>query len=108
MGGQLTIRAPNAKLPRVDENSPLDDRINYILWNEINPELASHGGEVRLIEVVEGDTAVLQFGGGCQGCGMVDMTLKSGVEATLVERIPELNAVRDITDHTMRENAYYS
>src|SRR5690606_29555842 len=76
MGGQLTIKAPNAKLPRVDENSPLEDRVNYILYNEVNPSLAAHGGEVSLVELTEDNVAILKFGGGCQGCGMVDMTLK--------------------------------
>ncbi len=108
MGGQLTIRAPHAKMPKLGEDSPLEDRVNYILWNEVNPQLAAHGGEVRLVEIVDGNTAVLQFGGGCQGCGMVDVTLKSGVETTLLERIPELSAVRDVTDHTIRDNAYYT
>ena len=51
--------------------------------------------------------AVLKFGGGCQGCSAVDMTLKSGVEKTLKERIPELSAVRDKTDHSVRDNAYF-
>ena len=50
---------------------------------------------------------VLQFGGGCQGCGMVDVTLKEGIEKTLLEKIPELNGVKDITDHSENENAYY-
>jgi Fe/S biogenesis protein NfuA len=63
---------------------------------------------VSLVEVVDGNTAILQFGGGCQGCGMVDVTLKQGVEKTLVEKVPELIAVRDVTDHTNKENAYYS
>jgi Fe/S biogenesis protein NfuA len=108
MGGQLTIKAPNAKLPRVGADSPLEDRINYILYNEVNPQLAAHGGEVRLVELAEGAIAVLQFGGGCQGCGMVDATLKNGVERTLLEQIPELREVRDVTDHSNRTNAYYS
>src|SRR5690606_12271801 len=69
MGGQLTIKAPNAKVPMVNEDSPLNERINYYLQTEINPGLASHGGQVTLIEVVEEGVAVLQFGGGCQGCG---------------------------------------
>lgn len=107
MGGQLTIKAPNAKVPMVNEGSPLNDRINYLLQTEINPGLASHGGEVKLVDVVEGGVAILQFGGGCQGCGMVDVTLKEGIEKTLVARIPELTAVRDVTDHTVTENAYY-
>lgn len=106
-GGQLTIRAPNAKMPQVSDDSPLEDRINYILYNEINPALAAHGGEVSLVELTEKTVAVLQFGGGCQGCGMVDATLKGGVERTLMEKLPELAGVRDVTDHSYRENAYY-
>ena len=107
MGGQLTIKAPNSKMPRLDEDSPIEDRINYLLYNEINPALASHGGEVSLMEVTEDQFAVLQFGGGCQGCGMVDATLKGGVEKTLMEQLPQLAGVRDITDHTDRSSAYY-
>ncbi|EAW31749.1 hypothetical protein GP2143_04845 [marine gamma proteobacterium HTCC2143] len=107
MGGQLTIKAPNAKLPQVNADSPLEDRINYVLYNEVNPSLASHGGEVSLLEVTEEKVAILQFGGGCQGCGMVEATLKDGVEKSLMEQIPELTAVRDTTDHTDRSQAYF-
>lgn len=107
MGGQLTIKAPNSRLPRLGEGSTLADRINYVLYNEINPALAAHGGNVSLEEVYEDTVAVLRFGGGCQGCGMVDVTLKQGVEKTLLEQIPELTEVRDVTDHTRTENAYY-
>jgi Fe/S biogenesis protein NfuA len=108
MGGQLTIKAPNSKMPRVDDSSPLEDRINYVLYNEVNPALAAHGGEVSLVEVTEEKVAILQFGGGCQGCGMVDATLKGGVEKTLLEQLPQLSGVRDVTDHSDRSNAYYS
>jgi Fe/S biogenesis protein NfuA len=107
MGGQLTIKAPNAKVPQVDENAPLPDRINYILASEINPGLAAHGGEVSLVDVVEESVAVLRFGGGCQGCSAVSLTLKQGVESTLKEQVPEITAVRDVTDHSYKENAYY-
>ena len=107
MGGQLTIKAPNAKVPMVNEDSPLNERINYYLQTEINPGLAIHGGQVTLIDVVDEGVAVLQFGGGCQGCGQADVTLKEGIEKTLLERIPELKGVRDVTDHTNRDNAYY-
>lgn len=107
MGGQLTIKAPNAKMARVTKDSPLDERIRYILYTEINPGLSSHGGEVSLEEITEDMVAILKFGGGCQGCSAVDMTLKDGVEATLIERIPELKGVRDVTDHTVTENAFY-
>jgi Fe/S biogenesis protein NfuA len=62
---------------------------------------------VNLVEVVEEEIAILQFGGGCQGCGMVDMTLKDGVEKTLLEQLPQLKAVRDVTDHTVTDNAFY-
>lgn len=107
MGGQLTIKAPNAKMPKVNASSPLEDQINYVLYSEINPGLASHGGEIRLVEITEDKVAVLQFGGGCQGCAAVDLTLKEGVERTLLERVPELKAIRDVTDHTDTTNAYY-
>lgn len=106
LGGQLSIRAPNSRLPQVRDDSPIEDKVNYILHNEINPGLASHGGVVTL-EEMDSDVAVLQFGGGCQGCGMVDVTLKEGVEKTLLEKIPELKGVRDITDHTDTSQAFY-
>ena len=82
MGGQLTIKAPNARVAQVGPDASLEDRINYILQNEINPGLAAHGGVVSLVEVTEDMNAVLQFGG-CQGCSAVDLTLKNGVEASL-------------------------
>ncbi|MBU2966511.1 Fe-S biogenesis protein NfuA [Amphritea sp. 2_MG-2023] len=110
MGGQLTIKAPNAKVPNVSDDSPIEEQINYILYSDINPGLSSHGGEVKLIELIEesnGQVAILQFGGGCQGCSAVDMTLKDGVEKTLVERVSGLVGVRDVTDHTVTDNAYY-
>jgi len=106
MGGQLTIKAPNSKTPYVDVGSPLEDRINYILYDEINPSLASHGGEVSLVEVTDRKVAILKFGGGCQGCSSVDVTLKHGVEKTLLERIPELTAISDQTDHSDNSSAY--
>ena len=106
-GGQLTIKAPNARLPNISPDSPVEDRINYVIYNEINPMLESHGGEVSLVEFNDENIAVLQFGGGCQGCGMVDVTLKDGIESTLIEQIPEIRSVKDITDHSIDENAYY-
>ena len=107
MGGQLTIKAPNSRMPKIRDDSPMEDRINYILYNEINPSLASHGGMVRLEDLVDDSIAILRFGGGCQGCGMVDVTLKEGVERTLIEQVPGLKEVRDATDHTFRDNAYF-
>lgn len=107
MGGQLTIKAPNAKMPKIDENSSLTERINYILVTDINPGLAAHGGEVSLVNITEDNIAILRFGGGCQGCSAVSLTLKDGVEKRLLEVIPDLKGVKDVTDHTVTENAYY-
>ncbi|WP_410473240.1 Fe-S biogenesis protein NfuA [Faucicola mancuniensis] len=110
-GGQLTFRAPNSKVPKVGENASIEERINYVLITEINPNLASHGGNVQLVDLVEEDgvgiTAVLKFGGGCQGCSAVDMTLRQGVEVTLKQQIPELTQVIDETDHSYTANAFY-
>ena len=106
-GGQLTIKAPNARLPNISPDSPPEDRINYVIYNEINPMLESHGGEVSLLEFTKNGEAILQFGGGCQGCGMVNVTLKDGIEKTLLEQIPELKSVKDSTDHSLDDNAYY-
>lgn len=110
-GGQLTFRAPNAKVPKVGEDASIEERINYVLQSEINPNLASHGGMVELLELIEdetaGLTAVLKFGGGCQGCSAVDITLRQGVEVQLKQAVPELMQVVDETDHSQRQNAYY-
>ncbi|ODS24717.1 Fe/S biogenesis protein NfuA [Candidatus Endobugula sertula] len=107
MGGQLTIRAPNSKMPQVTDNSPIEDRINYVLYNDVNPGLAAHGGQVELQQFTEDGYAVLKFGGGCQGCSAVDMTLKDGVEKALLAKVPEIKGVRDMTDHSDTSNAYY-
>jgi Fe/S biogenesis protein NfuA len=110
-GGQLTFKAPKSKVPNLGPEATLEERINYVLYNEINPGLAAHNGHVSLLETYEdeahGLTAVLKFGGGCQGCSAVDVTLKQGVETTLKAQIPELQRVTDSTDHSQRENAYY-
>lgn len=103
----LTIRAPNSKMPQVDENSTLEERITYVLWNTINPNLAAHGGEVNLVKVTDDLVAVLSFGGGCQGCAQVDVTLKQGVELELLDQVPELTGIEDVTDHSDNTNAYY-
>ena len=107
MGGQLTLRAPNAKARKVEDDAPTIDRIKYLLESEINPQLASHGGQVSLAEFTEDGIVVLQFGGGCQGCGMVDTTLSEGIEKTLMAKIPEVTGVKDITEHEQGDNPYY-
>ncbi|MDC0412319.1 Fe-S biogenesis protein NfuA [Porticoccus sp.] len=104
-GGQLTIRAPNSRMPNINDDSPIEDKINYVLHSEVNPGLASHGGSISLEEVID-NIAILKFGGGCQGCGSADVTLKEGVEKTMMEKIPELKGIKDITDHTDKSKAY--
>ena len=81
--------------------------LETVIYNEINPMLESHGGDVSLVKFTEAGEVILQFGGGCQGCGMVDVTLKDGIEKTLLEQIPELKSVKDSTDHSIDDNAYY-
>lgn len=107
-GGQLNIRAPKIKGNIPGAEAGLIERVQYVLDAEVNPKLASHGGKVSLLEIDADGTVLLQFGGGCHGCGMVDVTLKQGVEKTLLERVPEITAVRDATDHAGGENPYYS
>ena len=106
-GGQLNIRAPGIKGQVPGKDAGLVDRVQYVLEAEINPRLASHGGRVSLREIDADGVVVLQFGGGCHGCGMVDVTLKQGVEKTLRERVPEVTAVRDATDHAKGSKPYY-
>ena len=107
MGGQLTIKAPNSRLPKITDESSLPDRINYVLYNEINPGLAAHGGNVTLEELYDENIAVLRFGGGCQGCQGVDYTMMSMVDNNIRESFPEITSVIDVTDHSYTENAYY-
>lgn len=87
----------------------LDDReaaIQEIFDNEINPAIAAHGGIVHLLGVRE-TTAYVQLGGGCQGCGMADVTLKQGIEATILDRVEGVDRVMDETDHDAGQNPYY-
>lgn len=109
MGGQLTFKAPHSRVPKLGPNPSKEQLINHVLFAEVNPSLASHGGNVTLISLIDDEkTAVLKFGGGCQGCSAVSMTLKDGVEKTLLEQVPGLEKVVDETDHSNTDNAYYS
>lgn len=108
MGSQLTLKAPNAKIRKVDDDSPLFERVQYAIQSQVNPQLASHGGMVTLMALTDEGVAVLQFGGGCNGCSMVDVTLKDGIETQLLQQFPdELKGVRDITEHQAGEHSYY-
>ncbi len=94
-----TAAAPNP-------TGPVAEKIQQIIDSKVNPGVATHGGHVSLVDVKE-DIAYLRFGGGCQGCGMVDVTLKQGVEVMLKEAVPELKGVMDVTDHAGGQNPYY-
>ncbi len=103
---KLTILAPNSKGDTPKDDAPLKERIAYVLAAEVNPQLASHGGFAELVEITDDNSVVLNFGGGCQGCSSVKLTLKNGVETQLKARFPEIKGVLDATDHTNKENAY--
>jgi len=106
-GGQLTIKAPGIKGNKPDDSADLADKVSWILQSEINPGLASHGGMVSLELITPQNEVVLRFGGGCHGCGMVNVTLQEGIEKTLKEYFPEITAVVDATDHASGDNPYY-
>lgn len=91
---------------RPDLRGPVPDRVRMLLDSEINPAIAAHGGHVRLVDVRDGQV-FLAFGGGCHGCGMVDVTLKQGIERRIREVVPEVVEVVDTTDHSTGENPYY-
>ncbi|MPZ49230.1 MAG: iron-sulfur cluster assembly accessory protein [Dehalococcoidia bacterium] len=80
--------------------------IQEIIETELNPQIAAHGGFISLL-AVEGNTAYIQMGGGCQGCGMADVTLKQGVEASIIGVVPGIEHVVDNTDHASGTNPYY-
>jgi len=107
MGGELCIRAPGLKGEAPADDAPMAERVAWVLETRVNPMVASHGGQVGLVEVTEDNDVVLQFGGGCHGCGMVDVTLKQGIETTLRQAVPEVREVVDATDHASGTNPYY-
>lgn len=108
MGSQLTLKAPNAKMRKVSDDAPLMERVEYVIQTQVNPQLAGHGGHINLIEITDEGVAVIQFGGGCNGCSMVDVTLKDGIEKQLLEEFSgELNGVRDVTEHAHGDHSYY-
>ena len=85
---------------------PREFQLQDLFDQQINPQIASHGGMISLISV-QGRTAYVEFGGGCVGCGMLDVTLKQGVEVAVKDQIPEIDDIVDITDHNQGENPYY-
>ena len=101
MGGGFSFDNPNPMW--MDE---LSNAVADIIASEVNPVVASHGGHVDLIGVDAGK-AIIAFGGGCQGCGMVDVTLKQGVEVMIKDSVPGISEVVDATDHAAGTNPFY-
>ena len=87
-------------------HDPVAKRVHELIEEKINPGVADHGGHVTLMDVHDGKVYV-QLGGGCQGCGMVDVTLKQGIETMLMAEIPQITEVLDTTDHASGTNPYY-
>ena len=109
----LTVNNPNAPSPQIatagppaDLTGPVEQRVIQVLDQQINPSIAAHGGIAELV-AVEGGTAYLRLGGGCQGCGMASVTLSQGIEHAIKDSIPEITAVIDVTDHASGQNPYY-
>ncbi|MEX1125067.1 MAG: NifU family protein, partial [Acidimicrobiia bacterium] len=80
-------------------------QVQQVLNEQVNPAIAAHGGGAELVSV-DGTIAYLRLYGGCQGCGLAQVTLKQGIERTLIEAIPALTQVVDVTDHASGENPY--
>ena len=111
----LTMDNPNTPSPAMIGNpadlpelkGELAEKVQAVLENQINPAIASHGGAAQLIGV-EGNDIYLRLGGGCQGCGMAQVTLTQGIEASLREAVPEIGNIIDATDHAAGENPYFA
>ena len=120
-GGGLVLVNPNSPTPEEASpgvppeilangiTSPLALRVVAVLEQSVNPAIASHGGRADLVALNEDDgTAYLRLSGGCQGCAMSQMTLRQGIETALMEEVPELKKILDVTDHDGGENPFYS
>lgn len=108
LGSQLTLKAPNAKMRKVADDAPLLERLEYAIQTQVNPQLASHGGHISLLEITDDGIAIIQFGGGCNGCSQVDITLKDGIEKQLLEQFAgELSAIKDSTEHARGDHSYF-
>lgn len=114
-GPGLVMRNPNVPTPTLGgaelgdlelTGSP-EEKVRTLLDERINPAIASHGGVANLIRV-EGEIAQLELGGGCQGCGLAAVTLRDGIERAILDAIPEITEVVDVTDHSMGANPFYA
>ena len=104
MGSGFKIERPR-KMP-AHLSGPMAETVHRVIETQINPGVASHGGVVTLVDIKD-KTVVVQLGGGCQGCGQADVTLKEGIVRMIKEAVPEVEEVVDATDHASGENPYY-
>lgn len=109
--GGLVIDAPRPASPPLGVapeglTGPVADRVARVLDEQINPAIAAHGGTAELVAVQDG-AAYLRLGGGCVGCGMVAVTLTQGIEAAILDAVPEIERIVDVTDHAAGTNPYY-
>ncbi len=107
----LVLRNPNRpdlgpQEGPIELTGDIPDQVRQLLEKRINPAIAAHGGWADLVEV-QGDTVVVELGGGCQGCGMAKATVTAGIEQTIREHIPTITRVVDVTDHQAGENPYF-
>jgi len=103
---------PKASRAATTGDDDVDDDVLYekvaqLFESRVNPMVARHGGSVELIDVQD-RTVMLRMGGGCQGCGMADVTLRQGIEAMLHEHVPGVEGIVDVTDHSAGSNPYFS
>ena len=115
MSGGLVVVNPNKPAPEspmiagrapADLSGPVPQRVQQVIDEQINPSIAMHGGSAELV-AVEDDTAYVRLGGGCVGCGMASVTLGQGIEVAIVEAVPEVRQVVDVTDHASGTNPYF-
>lgn len=104
-GFSAGFKFDNPNKPRLLED-PIAERVHRVIEEQINPGVASHNGHVQLLDVKEG-TVYVRLGGGCQGCGHADTTVKDGIQAAICEAVPEIHTVLDVTDHAAGTNPYF-
>ncbi len=103
----LTFHAPNLKKQDLPEDATLFDRLENFIDKVVNPTLAAHGGAVKLVEATEDGFIKVQFSGGCNGCSMVGLTLKEGIQSQLNQAFPGMiKDVIDVTEHKVSDQSY--
>lgn len=112
-GGGMVLQNPNspqaepmAPMPDLDLDDPVVAKVIEVLAVQVNPQIASHGGFAELV-AIDGTIAYLRMGGGCQGCGMAAATMSQGIEVAILDSVPEIAEVVDVTDHAGGSNPYY-